>query len=291
MLFKWEDLRFEYEFPPEQGFDCKPSLFCGLCCGMPLKLTLFEINEINNFLSKWLFSQEFKDFVLDYLTFIRTPVDITLSPLFLEKMHKKCQTAFEAFFKPAHFAQKDGALYVLNYRLSSNRYTGSCIFYNPITYECAIYRVRPFECRLYPFNFEYDFHKDRTIKVFIVEKCDALNSREPLNRSFLQETIISSIELLRKENKTLREIGRKYNVSLSMPESRTLKREIRDLHRKMPEIAEFIDSIHVSKKTTETTEIRDLLLEEGLVSCLNKEAYLYYLSHVKNGKVTELEWI
>ena len=58
----FENLKFEYEFPETQGFDCNPDKMpCGLCCHNPFQLTFKEINQINRFLEKWLFTSEFNE--------------------------------------------------------------------------------------------------------------------------------------------------------------------------------------------------------------------------------------
>jgi Fe-S-cluster containining protein len=155
-----DNLQFEYDFPETQGFECNPDkVSCGGCCSMPFMITFKEVNLINDFLKKWLFSKDFKDVVLDNATYFKKPVKFQLG--FLEELYEKYRKDFQIFFKPCNFGQKDDTLFVLNYRFSYHRETHQCIFFNPITYKGAIHDVRPAECHLYPFNFDYDFTKSR----------------------------------------------------------------------------------------------------------------------------------
>jgi len=284
-----EDVDFEYEFSDVQGFECDPDDSpCGTCCSMQFNVTFSEINRINGFLKSWLQSQEFKGFVLDHLTYLGTSIAFTT--FFLEKMFEKYRRGLETFFKPSLFVPKGNVLYVTHYRLSTNRVTGYCLFYNAITYQCAAYSVRPQECRIYPFNFEYDFQKDKKIKVFIVEKCEGLESVKPIEKSSLESAIKEYVTNVIEHNKMLQKCGERNNVSLHMPLASFEKREIRCVHKDIAQITQMLEKTDISKKTTKS-KIRDLFLEEQMISCLNEDAYKSYLSQVQKGKIVMSDWI
>ena len=282
------NLKFEYEFPDTQGFECRPDMYCGNCCSMPFHLTYREINRINDFLEKWLYSKRFRNFVLDYLTYLRVPIRMTT--FYLQKTTEKYRTAFETFFKPSFFIEKEGVLHVVDYRLSYHRGTQKCIFFNPMTYQCAIYNVRPNECRIYPFNFEYNFRINKEIKVFIIEKCEGLESTKPVNKLSLEKTIKDSMKFFFDHNKMLQKIGEKNNIPLHMPSEHFQKREIRKIHKEMPKMADWVEKIHISRKKNKIPEIQDILLEEQVVSCLNIESYRSYLSQLRK-RTLKSNWI
>ena len=284
-----EDVEFEYEFSGTQGFECRPDMCCGLCCGMPFNVTYHEINRINNFLRDWLLSARFRDFVLDHLTHLEVPIRI--EPFHLRKEYEKYRKGFETFFKPSLFAAKDDVFYVTHYRLARHKDTGKCIFFDPTTYECAIYDSRPKECQVYPFNFDYNFRIDKRIKVFVTEECDGLDSAEPLNKPLLEEAIKDYIKLVFEQNKMLQKCGEKHSISVHMPFESFQEREIRKMRKERHKVAEMIEKIHITKKETKISEIRDILLEEQMISCLNPKSYKSYLSRLGRKEALIGDWI
>lgn len=285
----FKNLHFEYEFPDTQGFQCNPDkMSCGKCCSMPFNVTFKEINRINNFLKNWLRSAEFNDFVLDHATSLQT--HITFNPFFLEAIYDKYRRNVQTFFKPAYFTTKDNTLFVLSYRLSYHRTTGKCIFFNPMSYKCVIHDIRPTECRIYPFNFEYDFRINRKIKVFIVEKCEALTNAKPVDKSSLEEAIREFTATLFEENRILQRLRERTGIPFDLPIEAIEKREIRSIHNRFDQIAKWNDEIHISKQKTTDSKIRDVFLEEQIVTCMNEEAYNSYLSQIQKKKPGTTDW-
>jgi len=284
-----KNLQFEYEFPDTQGFECNPDKSpCGKCCSMPFNVTFSEINRINSFLKNWLHSAEFNDFVLNHATSLQT--HIAFNPIFLEAIYEKYRRNLQTFFKPAYFTAKDNTLFVLSHRLSYHRTTGKCIFFNPITYKCVIHDVRPTECRIYPFNFEYDFGINRKIRVFIVEKCEGVIDAKPVDKSSLEETIKEFMATLFKENRILQRLRERTKITFDLPTKAIEKREIRSIHNRFDQIAKWNDEIHISKQKTTYSKIRDIFLEEHIVTCMNEKAYNSYLSQVQKKKLGSSDW-
>jgi Fe-S-cluster containining protein len=284
-----ENLQFEYEFPDTQGFDCNPDKMpCGLCCHKAFQLTFKEINQINRFLEKWLFTSEFNDFVLDKVTHLQTP--IKFDPRSLDAIYEKYRKELQAFFKPANFTAKDSTLFVLSYRLSYHTRTHECIFFNPITYKCAIRDVRPTECQIYPFNFEYDFELNNKIKVFIIQECEALKKLQLVDKSSLEATIRNYLATIFAENDKLQNLNEKIGIPLSGQRKISEKRKIRQFMENLEEMTKWVDSIHISKDNTEKSMIRDMFLEEKTVTCLNEEAYTAYLLQILRKEPPTSDW-
>lgn len=284
-----EDVEFEYEFPADQGFECRPDMYCGLCCGMPFNITCHEINRINCFLRDWPLSAKFRDFVLNHLAYLNVP--IRFEPFHLQKKFEEYKREFETFFKPSYFAVKDDTLCVTHYRLSFHKDTGRCLFFDPITYQCAIYDVRPKECQIYPFNFEYNFRINKRVKVFITEECEGLKSAKPVNKPVLEEAMKDSITQVFEQNKMLQICGKKNNISVHLPFEHFQERELRRMQKERHEVAEMVERMHISKRVKKISGIRDILLEERMISCLNPESYKSYLSQLRRKETPTGDWV
>ena len=94
-----------------------------------------------------------------------------------------------------------------------------------------------------------------------------------------------------EQNKSIQEWGERNNVSIHMPLEFFQEREIRKMRKEMPKIAEMIEKTQISKKKTKISEIRDVLLEEQIISCLNIKAYKSYLSQLRRSKEPASDWI
>jgi len=232
---------------------------------------------------------EFKEFVQDNLTFLKTP--IRFGPSYFEREYEKYKGGLETFFRPGFFVVKNDILYVTHYRLASHKRTGNCIFFDPMTFRCAIYGSRPKECQMYPFNFEYNFQIDKKITVFITEKCSSLESSKPLNKPSLESTIKNSIKECYEQNKLLHECGEKLGISAHLPYESFQKRELRKMLKEKPEAFRILEEINISKTKTKISEVRDILLEEQAISCLNVELYRLYLSELKKKEISIGDWI
>jgi Fe-S-cluster containining protein len=292
------DLQFEYDFPETQGFECNPDKVpCGGCCSQPFMVTFKEVNLINDFLKKWLFSEDFKGFVLDHATYFNKPMKFQSS--FLEELYEKYRKDFQMFFKPAYFGQKDDTHFVLNYRFSYHRETHQCIFFNPITYKCAIHNFRPAECRLYPFNFEYDFTKSRKVTVFITPECEgeksslceALLCSKPIDKSSLEKLIQETVLMYFDLNITLEILQKKTGFPLKLTNDAIQKRELRPNQKILEDFSKkMATENHISKQNTKNHKMRDIFLEEHAVTCLNQKEYNRYLLRLQKKQPELSDW-
>ncbi len=141
-----------------------------------------------------------------------------------------------------------------------------------------IHSVRPAECRIYPFNFEYDFNKEPTVKVFVAEDCDGARKHKPFDKSKFEQDIKDYLLGLYKENITLKELEEETEI---IHPHDIEERKIREIHENFKDYAKKIDELHVSKKPVERKQIRDFFLEKQIITCLNEEGYKSYLNQVK----------
>jgi hypothetical protein len=267
------NLQFEYEFAIEEGFDCNPEKMpCGLCCSMPFAITCSEINRINDFLEKWLYTPEFEDFALDNATYYKP-----LKAGFPKSPSKEFRADLQSYFKPCYFFEKEDTLIVWSHRLSYHYITRKCIFFNPISFKCMIHGVRPFECQFYPYNFEYDFNKNKVVSVFITQRCDGFTNAKSFQKETLEKTIKDYLVAINEQNLTLKRLEEEIKIPLSHPIE---VRKVRNIQDNFAHYAEEIDKIHVSKRSSHPSKIRDIFLEKKLINCLNEELYKSYLAQI-----------
>lgn len=247
-------------------------------------------------MKKWLFSKEFKDFVLDNATYFKKPVKFQLG--FLEELYEKYRKDFQIFFKPCNFGQKDDTLFVLNHRFSYHRETHQCVFFNPITYKCAIHDVRPAECRLYPFNFDYDFTKSRKITVFITPECEgelsssceALHCSKPMDKSMLEQLIQETVLMYFDLNTTLELLQEKTGFPLKLPNDAIQKRELRRMEKILEEFRRKMTETHISKQNTKALKRCEIFSWKHAVTCLNHKVYDLYLSRLQKKQPELSDW-
>lgn len=111
-----------------------------------------------------------------------------------------------------------------------------------------------------------------------------------MEKSSLEETIKEFMGILFKENRILQRLRERTKIPFDLPTEAIEKREIRSIHNRFDQIAKWNDEMHISKQKTTDHKIRDVFLEEQIVTCMNEEAYNSYLSQVQRKEPRTTEW-
>jgi alpha-acetolactate decarboxylase len=121
--------------------------------------------------------------------------------------------------------------------------------------------------------------------------CEALHSIKSVDKPALEDLIKQTIQMYFKESKVLASIQEKTGFPLIYGSNDVLqKRELRKMQTILKEFREKMQETHVSKQNTEALKMRDIFLEEKVVTCLNQQEYNAYLYRLQKKQPESSEW-